>query len=243
MKLIEEKKSKKTSAKGGKLNLIFSILAGIVLILGIIIGVYAYTTNKRIKAFKQFDIKELNSQDFIFQTIDFYKFIPYGTDEKRIFANQYNDEMTVYYVKGTASVSFNHLDRLEPLWESCIYDEENSILLLKYDTSKYPDESLFNVEVHIDSNDIQVPASIESRTLDIPLKEIDFVKPENPDVTIQRAKEDIKKEFERELFQPLEAKSKKNLCIENDTYAAFLNSLTELISNNSRWKNVEIVFE
>ena len=39
--------------------------------------------------------------------------------------------------------------------------------------------------------------------------------------------------------------NKQKLCLENDTFRVFLTSLTEMIVNNpnSKWKNVEIVFE
>lgn len=248
MEEIEDKTVEKdlpavVKPKGSMLNKIFGILTAIVALAAIAIAVYAFIINRKMKEFKQFDLKELSSQELIFQTYEFNKFIAYGTADKRILG-EYTDEMNVYFVKGVASISFKNIDKLKPVWEVCDY--ENGILRLEY-TRDGQDECPFDVDITIAPENIFYVAGKESKTIEVPLfqKEIDLIKPENPADTIQRTKDEIQKEFEKQLLEPFKSdkSAQENLCVENDTYAAFLNSLTEVISSKSKWKNVEIFFK
>lgn len=234
----------KEKSKISPVNLIFEILTGLVLLAVIIIAINAFLLNKKIKDFRQFDIKELKSQELIFQTYEFNKFIANTTNQNGGFS-EYTDEMAVYYVKGTATISFKNIDKLEPIDAACDYDK--GILRLKYNWGEDNKiECPFDVSVAIDPKDIYYVTSKESKNISLFHKEIDLIKAENPAEIIQRAKDEIKKEFEKQLIEPLSAKKdeKSNLCTENDTYAAFLNTLTKMVTSNekSKWNDVEIFF-
>lgn len=239
----EDKNTKPPKAKLKPSEVIFRVLTGIVLFIFLLVGAYAFYINKKIDEFKKYDLSELNDLDFIFQTCDFNKYVVFGSKEKRILS-EYTDEMNVYYVKGSASISFNNLeDRLKPAWDLCDYDK--GILRLKY-VSKNEKECPFDISVNILPENIYFVTGIESKEINLPLKDLQFdlVKSENPEDTILRAKEEIEEEFKNDIMIDFK-KDKKHLCLENDTFRAFLNSLTEMIINNpnSKWKNVEIVFE
>ncbi len=239
----EDKNTKPPKSKLKASEVIFRVLTGIVLLIFLLVGAYAFYINKKIDEFKKYDLSELNNLDFIFQTCDFNKYVVFGSKEKRILS-EYTDEMNVYYVKGSASISFKNLeDRLKPAWDLCDYDK--GILRLKY-VSKNEKECPFDISVNILPENIFFVTGIESQKINLPLNDFQFdlVKAENPEDTILRAKEEIEEEFKNDIMIDFK-KDKNNLCLENDTFRAFLNSLTEMIINNpnSKWKNVEIVFE
>ena len=239
----EDKNTKPPKAKLKASEVIFRVLTGIVLFIFLLVGAYAFYINNKIDNLKKYDLSELNDLDFIFQTCDFNKYVVFGSKEKRILS-EYTDEMNVYYVKGSASISFKNLeDRLKPAWDLCDYDK--GILRLKY-VSKNEKECPFDISVNILPENIFFVTGIESKKVKLPLNDFQFdlVKAENPEDTILRAKEEIEEEFKNDIMIDFK-KDKKNLCLENDTFRGFLNSLTEMIINNpnSKWKNVEIVFE
>ncbi len=245
-KQSEDTKTEKVKTSKAKLKpseIIFRLLTGIVLLIFLLVGAYAFYINKKIGEFRKYDLSELNDLDFIFQTCDFNKYVVFGSKEKRILS-EYTDEMNVYYVKGSASISFKNLEeRLKPAWDLCDYDE--GILRLRY-VGKNEKECPFDISVNILPENIFFVTGIESKKINIPLTDIQFdlIKAENPEDTILRAKEEIEEEFKTDIMKDF-SKDKKNLCLENDTFRAFLNSLTEMIVNNpkSKWENVEIVFE
>lgn len=236
---------KKKAANKNLLNKIFGILTGILGIIVIFVIIYSLILNSKIKKFSQFDLKQLRSQELIFQTYDFNKFIAYGTKQDRVLANDYTDEMNVYYVKGSANLSFPDIANLKTVWEKCDYDK--AILYLTY--KKPANESMFKIDVVIAPEDIYFVTGIESKTVSIPIIGKDFVKSESPSESIQRAKEAVKKEFEKQILDvepKLRMKGQEgqpvNLC-DNEIYSAFIAALTDLVRSNSSWKSVEIYFE
>lgn len=73
--------------------------------------------------------------------------------------------MNVYYVKGTASVSFKNADaRFKPAWDLCDYDK--GILRLRY-TVKNSKECPFDVNVKILPEDIFFVSGIQSKGMEI----------------------------------------------------------------------------
>ena len=239
----KKEKVKSSNAKPKFSDIFFRILTGLVLLIFLLVGAYAFYINNKIEEFKKYDLSELNELDFIFQTYDFNKYIVFDTNEKRILS-EYADEMNVYFVKGSASVAFKNLDeRLKPDWDLCDYDR--GILRLNY-LIKDEKECPFDVNVNILPENIYFVTGIESAESKMPLtdSQIDLINAENPENIILKAKEEIEEEFKKDIMKDF-SKNKQNLCRENDTFRAFLNSLTEIIVNNpnSKWKNVEIVFE
>ena len=243
----EAKKIKKVQSSEVKhkfSDYFFGILTGIVLLIFLVVGAYTFYINKKIEGFTEYDLSEVKELDFTFQTYDFDKYLVFGTNEKRILS-EYTDEMNVYFVKGSASISFKNLDeRLKPDWDLCDYDE--GILRLRY-FIKNQNECPFDINVKILPEDIFFVTGVKSKEVKIPLTdiELDLVNGENPENIIRRAKEEIEEEFKNDIMKGFAKENKQKLCLENDTFRVFLTSLTEMIVNNpnSKWKNVEIVFE
>ena len=232
-------KSSKTTLKPSEL--IFRILTGIILFIFLIVCSYAIYINIKIQGYKKYDLSELNKLDFVFQTYDFDKYLVFDKNQKRI-VSEYTDEMNVYYVKGSAAISFKNADaRLKPAWDLCDYDE--GILRLRY-ISKNLKECPFDINLKILPEDIFFVTGIQSDEIKMSLTDI-VIESENSEEVIKRAKEEIEDEYKNEILEAFMKDNKKDLCLEDDTFCAFLNSLTEMIVSkpDSKWKNVEIVFE
>ena len=94
------------------------ILGGVlVFLIVLLIIIPAWRKWKIEQDFKSFDLSELMRDEFIIQTIDFNKFIVYGTEENGgtilddLFF-KYKDELKVYHIEGRTEVIFNEIDKL-----------------------------------------------------------------------------------------------------------------------------------
>lgn len=186
------------------------------------------------KNFKSFDLEELKKQELIIQSIEFKKFIIYGTEGS---GTSLTDELQVYFVSGRADISFTDIDKLKINEEKS--DIAAKILRLDYENKSNP----FAVNIVINENDIYQVTRFESTPIKVSVGsssfQKDLIKPDMSQAEIvEKNKKILKSEFERQI---IDSTNPKNLA-ESDLYQTFLARLTEIISSVSDWENVEIQF-
>ena len=184
--------------------------------------------------FKSFDLSELLRDELIIQTIDFNKFIVYGTEEEQLniineFLFKYNDELKVYHIQGRAEVIFREIDKLRIVEEDLDY--EKGICKIAYDSPDY--KNAFTVKVYIEN--IEVVQDFESeKFIGIDLKRPD----QTQSKIIENTKNKLEEEFKNQITKGI---TKKNIT-SSDAYKSFILSLEKLVQNYG-YKTVEVAFE
>lgn len=205
---------------------------------GVFWGIRHY---KMMKAFQSFDLSKLSQEEFIFQTIEFKKFVPYGTNgDFSVIGNiklnslsEYVDELQIYYVSGRADVMFRHLDENHLVINEKDSDYDKKILRMDY---KGAGQSPFDVEVAINDKEIyQVYKKMSKKA-----GGIDFVKADkSPNEVVSDAKERLTAEFKAQLQTEL---AKPEELKKSELYQDFLKQFTKMVSAVSDWEQVEINF-
>lgn len=218
------------------------VVALFVLLVGwcVFLGVRHY---KMMKAFRSFDLSKLSQEEFIFQTIEFKKFVPYGTNGNfsvvgSITLNSLSaivNELQIYYVSGRADIMFRHLDEKHLTMNEENSDYDKKILRLDY----HPDSSgtsPFDVEVAINDKDIYQVYKKKSKEV----LGMDFVKADKaPNEVVDDARKKLTAEFKKQLQTELADPEKlKNA----ELYQDFLKQFTKMVSAVSDWEQVEIDF-
>ncbi len=186
------------------------------------------------KQYKSFDLSELMRDEFIIQTIDFNKFIVYGTEENGgtilddLFF-KYKDELKVYHINGRAEVIFNEINKLKTVEED--FDYEKGICRFAYDSPDY--KNAFAVKVYIES--IEVVQDFESEKF----IGIDLKKPDITEATIiEENRVKLEKDFKDQLTKGINKKNVTN----SDVYESFILALEKMV-NNYGYSKVAIAFE
>jgi len=234
----KEKKEKYPKSDKGKMtwkSIVYYVIVGLLglFILLAALNCIKYAIEK--SKFRSFDLANLKKQEFIIQKIEFKKFLAHGTAQSN---NEYADELQIYHISGYANVSFTDIDHLEIDEENSDYDKK--ILRLNYKPSDNR-EIPFNIDVIIEEKDINQVANLKSKEFEIKLLGIkhDFAKPGlTPSEQVAQAKEELKKEFEKQIIGNGSAKDLSKM----DIYQTFLRRLTDLVSKASDWENVEVKF-
>ena len=211
-------------------------IAPVVLLVCVYICIIMPWIQKKIKenSFESFNLSELLREELIVQTIDFNKFIVYGTEENAgsilddLFF-KYKDELKVYHIKGRAEVIFKEIDKLRAVDED--FDYENGIYAIVYDSPDY--KNAFTVKVYIEN--IEVVQDFESEKF----LGLDLKRPDNTQTqVIEEAREKLEKEFKEQITKGI---TKKNIT-NSDAYKAFILSLEKMV-NQFKWKTVRVKFE
>lgn len=220
------------------------ILAGVIAVFVLLVawgtfwGIRHY---KMMESFQSFDLSKLAQEEFIFQTIEFKKFVPYGTNGDfsvigSITLNslsEFVDELQIYYVSGRADVMFRHLDENHLVMNEKDSDYDKKILRLDY---KGSGQSPFDVEVAINDKDIyQVYKKLSKKPAGIDLVKAD----KSPDEVVADAKERLTAEFKAQLQSEL---AKPEELKKSELYQDFLKQFTKMVSAVSDWEQVEINF-
>lgn len=185
------------------------------------------------KKFKPFNLTEILRDELIIQTIDFNKFIVFGTEEdfgsileEKLF--KYKDELKVYHVKGRAEVIFNEIDKLRVNEED--YDYENGICRFVYEQPDY--KQAFNVRVYLE--EMEVVQDFESeKFLGIDLKKPDQTQNE----VIEKIQTNLEKEFHNQIVKGI---NKKNIA-NSDVYRNFILALQKMVEPYN-YKQVQVAF-
>ena len=204
------------------------------------LGIHHYTM---MNAIQSFDLSKLSQEEFIFQTIEFKKFLPYGTNGDfsvvgsitQNSLSEFVDELQIYYISGRADIMFRHLDEKHLTINEENSDYDKKILRLDYHPDS-PGTSPFDVEVAINDKDIYQVYKKKS-------KEVlgkDFVKADKaPNEVVDDAKEKLTAEFKKQLQTELaDPKKLKNA----ELYQDFLKQFSKMVSAVSDWEQVEIDF-
>lgn len=216
-------------------KLLYRILYSIVLILIFIIAIYsAYFLNQK-KKYNSFNLeKYLNPEELVFQSINFNKFIVYGTDDKRVTANtyleKYTDELQVYFIKGTVDISLgNELKNATIDWAKTDLTKRNLCLVFDLSDSK----EIFKTNVRVSSKDFYLVTNLESQEM----MNIDLVKNKNPDELLLKVKNDLEEEFSKQI----NSSNIKN----SQEFKAFEESLEKIIcsQNQDKWKSVSVSYK
>ena len=190
------------------------------------------------KDFREFDLEELKKQELIIQTIDFNKFLVQGTEAKKQDSlAPYTDEISVYFIKGHADISFTDIEHLKMSKDASDYEKK----ILRLDYVNPSKKNPFAVTVRIDENDIYLVQSFESKELSAGFIKKDLIKPEmSGSERVRAVRQDLQGEFENQLldFKKNNAKALEK----SDLYQTFLERLSEIVSGFSDWKSVEISF-
>lgn len=216
-------------------KIIYRILYSIVLILIFIIAIYSAYFFSQKKKYSSFELdRYLNPEELVFQSINFNKFIVYGTDDKRITANtylgNYTDEMQVYFIKGTVDISLgNELKTATIDWAKTDMIKKNLCLMFDLSDSK----EIFKTNVRVSSKDFYLVTNLESQEM---LK-MDLVKNKNPDEMLLKVKADLEQEFSKQV----NSSNIKN----TEEFKAFEESLEKIIcsQNQDKWKSVSVSYK
>lgn len=217
----------------GKINGLACAITATVLI-GVAIGYNCINYYFEKQKFHSFDLAELKRQELIFQTIEFKKFIVQGT-KITTESSKYTDEVGVYFVSGHADISFTDIENL------ATNDEKSDIgtKTLRLDYNNPSRKIPFSISVVINENDIYKVASMESEPIDILGFQKGLITSEmSQSEIVENVKEELKKEFERQIFDGVKAKKLED----SDIYQTFLMRLTEIVIGLSDWESVEVNF-
>lgn len=217
------------------LKIVFRVLYSIVFVSIFVIAIYSAYFFSQKKKYSSFDLeKYVNPEELIFQSIDFNKFIVYGTDNNRITSNtnlaDYTDEMQVYFIKGTVDVSLgSQLKTAKIDWAKT--DLIKKKLCLEFDLSG--SKEIFRTNVRVESKDFYLVTNIESKKM----MKMDLVQNKNPDELLLKIKEDLEKEFSKQI-------NSSNIK-DTQEFKAFEESLEEIIcaSNQDKWKSVSVSYK
>lgn len=210
---------------------VLTLLGILVAIMLIVTGYYCISYYLKKKNFQSFNLEELKKQELIIQRIDFKKFLISGTEE----AGKYTDELQVYLISGYATVSFTDIENLQINETDSDYD--NKILRLNY--SKKDKNVPFKIDIVISENDIYKVAQFESKEINILGFKTDLIKPDMTQAEkVEAAKSDLKREFEKQIIDTTSVKKLE----ESDIYQTFLTRMTEIVSEMSDWRDVQIDF-
>lgn len=191
---------------------------------------------KRIREenFKSFNLSELLREELIIQTINFNKFVVFGTEENAgsilddLFF-KYEDELKVYHIEGRAEVIFREINKLRAVEED--FDYEKGICAFSYDSPDY--KNAFTVKVYIEN--IEVVQDFESeKFLGLDLKRPDQTQSQ----IIEKTKEKLEKEFVNQITKGI---TKKNIA-NSDVYKTFILSLEKMVEPFG-WQSVRVAFE
>lgn len=211
-------------------------IIGVALILCSLIwvGIPSLYSSMSKKNFKQFNLAELLRDELIIQTIDFNKFIVFGTEEdfgsileEKLF--KYRDELKVYHVKGRAEVIFNEIDKLRVNEED--FDYEKGICSFVYEQPDY--KQAFNVRVYLE--EMEVVQDFESeKFLGIDLKKPNQTQYE----VIEKIQTNLEKEFHNQIVKGI---NKKNIA-NSDVYRNFILALQKMVEPYN-YKQVKVAFD
>lgn len=184
--------------------------------------------------FKSFNLSELLREELIIQTINFNKFVVFGTEENAgsilddLFF-KYEDELKVYHIEGRAEVIFREINKLRAVEED--FDYEKGICAFSYDSPDY--KNAFTVKVYIEN--IEVVQDFESEQfLGLDLKRPDQTQSQ----IIEKTKEKLEKEFVNQITKGI---TKKNIA-NSDVYKTFILSLEKMVEPFG-WQSVRVAFE
>lgn len=184
--------------------------------------------------FKSFNLSELLREELIIQTINFNKFVVFGTEENAgsvlddLFF-KYEDELKVYHIEGRAEVIFREVNKLQAVEED--FDYEKGICAFSYDSPDY--KNAFTVKVYIEN--IEVVQDFESeKFLGLDLKRPDQTQSQ----IIEKTKEKLEKEFVNQITKGIT----KNNIANSDVYKTFILGLEKMVEPFG-WQSVRVAFE
>lgn len=222
----------------------YAVVAGnVIMLLAILLSVlFCVRYYKMKRAFKSFDLAKIAQEEFIFQTIEFKKFIPYGTDGES-FLGEYADELQIYYVSGHADVLFRQLDEKHLVMNEGKSDYDRKILRLDY----YPDtagQSPFDVKVSVNEKDIYQVYKKQAKKILGVINAVSVVSDvakadKSPDEVLVDAKEKLEKEFKDQLKTKVATADELK---KSELYQDFLKQFSKMVSAVSDWEQVEIDF-
>lgn len=152
----ENKPSKKFNFYGNMLIVFFIILIAI----GLLAAVGYVQGRNKSKALSNLSLSDYTKKTLVYKEIDFSKVLIFGTESE----DSDKDSMVLYFTKGTASIRFTGLDRLEVDFANTDLDKKE--LHLIYEPLENEAEIPVDVEIIYDENKCREIEKINASPMD-----------------------------------------------------------------------------
>src|SRR5574344_582748 len=144
MDKIEQSTDKKQKNQKKVVMILFLFIIISLVVAFIVISPGIMNKQAKNKNFKDFTLSDYSNQDFVFRKISFTKYLIYGTTG----GTAQTDSLIIYFVQGTATISFNGFNNLSVDEDNTDY--VNKKLSLIYTPSADDPELPIDVVIDID---------------------------------------------------------------------------------------------